>query len=614
MAVGAPGDRLETAGELHLFEELEVWAAVGALSGQDSVPGDRHAASTALDGHWAVVGSPDHEGPGGAESGASYLFSRSPGEIWSQEAKVVPSQSSAGQRFGEAVAIAGDLAVVGAPGEDSSGAGSGAAYVFRADPVARFSASPRNGPSPLEVTFSDESLGDIVTRAWDFDGDGMVDLSTTATSVSHTYADGSHTVCLTVSGGQGSDTECRPHYISVAAPPVADFSAAPTSGVAPLSVTFSDLSTGEVDERRWSFDFDSDPSFDLVTTEPTVTHTYTGPGTFSVRLQVEGPGGQGEVVRANYITVDAPPAVPVIQNGGFEANGSVIQGASGRVDQGNPIAVWQVTDPARAGRNTQGYPYYNNGVNPEGDVVAFIKMLTSLKQTVADFQAGKTYRLSLGVNARAGFPTPTLQLTLGGSVELVQAIPALEGDGSHTQPFTTVAVDVSPGSGSHELVISQVAGGDAGLVIDDVHIVELPPVPPTASFTGTPLVGAAPLQVTFTDTSSGDVTVRRWDFDNDGIFEVPNGSGQESHVYTAPGIYSVRLEVEGPGGQDSSIRTGYITVTDPSQVPVIQNGGFEANGSVIQGASGRVDQGNPIAVWQVTDPARAGRNTQGYPY
>ena len=79
MAAGAPGDRLETAGELHLFEELEVWAAVGALSGQDSVPGDRHAASTALDGHWALVGSPDHEGLGGAESGASYLFSRSPG-------------------------------------------------------------------------------------------------------------------------------------------------------------------------------------------------------------------------------------------------------------------------------------------------------------------------------------------------------------------------------------------------------------------------------------------------------------------------------------------------------------------------------------------------------
>ncbi len=59
-----------------------------------------------------------------------------------------------------------------------------------------------------------------------------------------------YTVNLTVSGPGGSDDEVKVEYITVtAAPvpaPVAAFSADPVSGIEPLNVQFTDLSTGEI--------------------------------------------------------------------------------------------------------------------------------------------------------------------------------------------------------------------------------------------------------------------------------------------------------------------------------------------------------------------------------
>ncbi|MCG8455306.1 MAG: PKD domain-containing protein [Holophagales bacterium] len=250
-------------------------------------------------------------------------------------------------------------------------------------------------------------------------------------------------------------------------PPVADFTGSPLTGQAPLQVTFTDTSTGAVTIRRW--DFDNDGVFEVLDGGPQELHEYTTPGTYSVRLQVEGPGGEDTLIRNGYVVVTQPAQVPVIVNGSFEDDPLPIFG-SGRVDQGNPLSGWTVTDPARAGRNVQGMPYYNNGQNPHGLQVGFIKMLTSMKQTLHNFEAGRNYVLSLAVNARADFPTPTLRIKLGGAIVDTRAVQARQGADQHTLPFATISVPVSPGAGSHELEISQIAGGDAGLVIDDVAI------------------------------------------------------------------------------------------------------------------------------------------------
>jgi len=84
--------------------------------------------------------------------------------------------------------------------------------------------------------------------------------------------------------------------------------------------------------------------------------------------------------------------------------------------------------------------------------------------------------------------------------------------------------------------------------------------PPVAAFSATTVSGTAPLAVTFTDQSTGSVTSRAWDFENDGAID----STQQNpvHTFTAPGTYSVKLRVTGPGGTDDEIKTGYITVSE----------------------------------------------------
>jgi hypothetical protein len=72
-------------------------------------------------------------------------------------------------------------------------------------------------------------------------------------------------------------------------------------------------------------------------------------------------------------------------------------------------------------------------------------------------------------------------------------------------------------------------------------------VAPSASFTYSP---AAPLTlepVTFTSTSTGDVSGIAWDLDNDGFFD--DGTGQQAILtFPSSAVYTVRLRAVGPGG------------------------------------------------------------------
>jgi len=81
-------------------------------------------------------------------------------------------------------------------------------------------------------------------------------------------------------------------------PPAANFSATPTLGTYPLTVSFTDQSTGIIDTYSWNFG-DGTTSY---TRNP--THKYNIPGTYTVSLTVTGPGGSDTETKTNYITVN----------------------------------------------------------------------------------------------------------------------------------------------------------------------------------------------------------------------------------------------------------------------------------------------------------------------
>jgi PKD repeat protein len=84
--------------------------------------------------------------------------------------------------------------------------------------------------------------------------------------------------------------------------PVTDLSGTPVSGDAPLSVSFTDQSTGSV--TSWEWDFDGDGIADSTVQNP--SHIYNQPGTYSVSLTVTGPGGSDTEAKGDYITVTEP--------------------------------------------------------------------------------------------------------------------------------------------------------------------------------------------------------------------------------------------------------------------------------------------------------------------
>jgi PKD repeat protein len=86
--------------------------------------------------------------------------------------------------------------------------------------------------------------------------------------------------------------------------------------------------------------------------------------------------------------------------------------------------------------------------------------------------------------------------------------------------------------------------------------------PPEVGFTAAPLTGQAPLEVTFSEQSRGEVTSWEWDFDGDGL--VDSIDRDPTYIYTDPGTYPVTLRVNGPGGSDIETKLAYMEVAVPT--------------------------------------------------
>jgi ELWxxDGT repeat protein len=163
--------------------------------------------------------------------------------------------------------------------------------------VSDFSVSPSTGPLPLEVKFTNLSSGDFEHCTWYF-GDGSKVKSCDDQSTIFSRP-GIYTPSLLVGGPGGNNRQSLANAIMVYEPVTADFSASPTSGFPPLSVSFKNLSSGDYDSCTWSFG-DGANSNDCK--DP--SHSYLSPGKFQVSLTVSGLGGEDTETKKDYISVE----------------------------------------------------------------------------------------------------------------------------------------------------------------------------------------------------------------------------------------------------------------------------------------------------------------------
>ena len=141
-------------------------------------------------------------------------------------------------------------------------------------PVAGFTGTPTNGFAPLQVVFTDTSTGSITNWLWDF-GDGHSITNSVADNVPHTYAAGSYTITLTVTGAEGTNTMTGTNYV-VASP-------TPTIGSATLlsggQLVFS--GTNCPAGVRYRVLTSTNVALPLTDWQPVVTNTFLSDGSYS---------------------------------------------------------------------------------------------------------------------------------------------------------------------------------------------------------------------------------------------------------------------------------------------------------------------------------------------
>jgi PKD repeat protein len=153
----------------------------------------------------------------------------------------------------------------------------------------------------------------------------------------------SDTVSFTnATNGDGNTTRSVGLTVS---PPVADFTGSPTTGPAPLTVTFNDASTGDT-ITNWFWDFGDGGTTNITTN--TVVHTYAA-GTYGVTLIVTGPDGVSTNAKPNYITALTPYQSWQIQYFGSINNPNAAPDADPDGDGQNNMAEFLAgTDPTNS--------------------------------------------------------------------------------------------------------------------------------------------------------------------------------------------------------------------------------------------------------------------------
>lgn len=131
-------DGFADAGAAYVFERdnggADAWGLVKKIKASDPGPQAFFGRRVALSSDTLVVGAYGDD-DNGSEAGAAYVFERDSGgqDFWGEAQKILPSDGEAGDNFARAVAIEGDIAIIGAYKDDDNGTDAGAAYVYQRD-------------------------------------------------------------------------------------------------------------------------------------------------------------------------------------------------------------------------------------------------------------------------------------------------------------------------------------------------------------------------------------------------------------------------------------------------------------------------------------------------
>ena len=318
--------------------------------------------------------------------------------------------------------------------------------------------------------------------------------------------------------------------------PTAAFVGAPTSGSYPLTVSFTDQSSGS--PTAWSWNFGDGG----VSTQQNPSHTYTSVGSYAVTLTVSNAVGGDDEVKAGYVTVTEPGVTTFVTASGETSVIGSVSGTYAATVAADDVRE-TITETVYTGHPRKQYSYLEHRWNfslPAGGDATF-----HLEASRTANSEGDDFAFDYSVDGGASW------------LPLVTVASATE---------QAYAVALGPVAGSVLVRVIDTNRAWYMTALDAVaidymafEVGDAQPAAPTADFVGTPTGGDYPLAVQFTDASTGDPTGWNWSFGDGGTASTQN----PSHTYTAAGVYTVTLTAANAQGEDTAVKTDYITVTEP---------------------------------------------------
>ena len=466
-----------------------------------------------------------------------------------------------------------------------------------AKPVAEFTANVTSGLAPLSAHFTDDSTGEITSRAWDFNGDGTTD--SMEKDPDFTFdTPGDYTVKLHVNGPGGASDQTLAVHVLVPPAPVAGFTSNVTSGIVPFEVGFTDRSTNRPVSRTWDFGDGN------VSHEANSSHIYTVPGHYAVSLAVSNAGGNDVASISDYVY--AKPQPPVAK---FTANTTI--GITPLAVQFTDLSTnqpgswrWDFGDGNTSDEPEPSHVYYASG---SYTVSLTAENAGGSNTTIAKDFIVATDRPVFYLSPSAAATPVDGELTFNVMAEALPnglreynftvstALPEIAGIDAAAYPEwatvnnTVLADDTvragaeDPGdsvkAGASEIIlatitltgyepgVASIELSDAGM-IDDFGNSYAPVVaggranvyvPLYANITASVQNGETPLPVSFTGNATGTPgpSSWSWDFGDDHT----SGGQNATHTYDIPGNYTARLTVA--NDYDSYTATASINVTAP---------------------------------------------------
>ncbi len=247
--------------------------------------------------------------------------------------------------------------------------------------------------------------------------------------------------------------------LSICVAAQAAFNATPTSGCAPLTVYFTDQSTGNITSWNWTFG-DGGTS-----TDQNPSHQYTSAGSYNVTLNVTGGCGSDTETKTNYITVYAGPTADAGNDTSISCVGSATIGGSPTGSGGTPPYTYSWTPTGGLNNATIANPTASAGGN-------YTVRVTDDNGCWAEDTVEVTV---------AGAPTadagPDQEICPGGSVVIGGSPTASGGASPYTYNWTPAtglnATDIAnpTASPSFDTIYSVTVTDNAGCqAVDHVHV------------------------------------------------------------------------------------------------------------------------------------------------